>query len=89
MNVTLQFSQPYQRFQVQNAFNNTLVLPDSAVVMLRNESRDTELMVDIDAKLDTIVAIKVTGFISRVDVSAFIASIPNAAFGRISRITLA
>jgi hypothetical protein len=89
MNIILQFSNPYQRFQVQNAFNNVLDLPDGAVVTVRNEARDTELMVDIDAKLDTIDAIKVSGFDNKVDVAAFISSIPNAAFPRISRITLA
>lgn len=89
MNIMMQFSQPYQRFQVQAAFNNTLVLPAGALVTLRNESRDTELMVDVDAKLDVIVAIKVSGFDNRVDVAQFINSIPNAAFPRISRITLA
>lgn len=89
MIITLQFNQPYQRFQVQNAFNNVLVLPVDAVVTVRNEARDTELMLDVDASLDLIETIKISDFDNRVDVAAFIASIPAAAFARISRITLA
>lgn len=89
MNITLQFDQPYQRFQVQNAFNNVLDLPVDSVVTLRNESRDTELMLDVDAKLDLIPTIKISGFTTRGEIAAFFNSIPNAAFGRISRITLA
>ncbi len=88
MNIVIYFSQPYQRFQLQNAFNN-LDLPDGALVEVRNESRNTELMVDIDAKLDVIDAVKVSNFQNKVDVAAFITSIPNPAFARISRIVLA
>lgn len=89
MNIVMQFSQPFQRFQVQNAMNNILVLPAGAVVTVRNEARDTELMVDVDASLDLIETIKITGFDNRTDVAAFINSIPGVAFTRISRITLA
>lgn len=89
MNIIIEFSQPYQRFQVQSALSNVLDIPDNALVEIRNESRYTELMLDIDGKLDTIDCIKVSGFDNKVDVAQFINSIPNAAFGRISRITLA
>lgn len=89
MNIVIEFTQPFQRFQLQNAFNNVLDLPANAVVMLRNEPRDTELMVDIDAKLDVIEYVKVSGFDNKVDVAAFISSIPGAAFPRIARIILA
>ena len=89
MNVTIEFSQPYQRFQVQNAFNNVLVLPANALVEVRNQSRYTELMNDIDAKLDVVEIVRVTGFADKVELAQFINSIPNATFGRISRMTMA
>jgi hypothetical protein len=89
MNIIIEFSNPYQRFQVQNAMNNILVLPDAAVVEVRNESRYTELMLNVDASLDLIDCIKVSNFTDRVEVAQFINSIPNAAFTRISRLTLA
>lgn len=89
MNVTIQFSRPYQRFQLQNTVSSILVLPASSVVTVRNESRDTELMVNVDAKLDTIDAMKISGFNNRTDLAAFIQSIPNDVFTRISRMTLA
>ena len=86
MRCTIEFSQPYQRFQVRNGFQN-LNLPTAATISVRNSPRWDTVGTDAPSSLDTIDAVRVDGFTDWIQVAAFVQSLPPASFDRIARIS--